>query len=239
MRPGPSARLRAVAELVPVGARVADVGTDHAQLLAWLRVQGRIAGGIGIDVVPGPLREAARTLRERGIEGIELRQGDGLAPLRPGEVDVVVLAGMGGARIVRLLEARAALVEGLRALVLQPNTDWVLVRRHVAAKRWALTDERMVEDRGKHYVVLGVRPQPQAVAPAWDEHALVLGPRLLIERPPAFVAWLRYELHRTERARARASRGAHATARVAALQAHANRVRAALAAAADERDPVR
>ncbi len=199
-----SARLQAVAELVPPGARVADVGTDHAQLLAWLRAHGRITAGIGIDVVPGPLAQAGRTLAACGVEGVELRRGDGLQPLAVGEVDVVVLAGMGGARIVRLLEASARVVAELDALVLQPNTDWVAVRRRIATCQWNLMREVMVEDRDKHYLALVVQPRAGA-DPQWSEDELALGPRLLAERPPAFIAWLRYELRRTERALRRAA----------------------------------
>lgn len=228
-----SARLRAVAEAVPTGSRVADVGTDHAQLLAWLRASGRIAGGIGIDVVAGPLEQARRTLAAVGVEGVELRRGDGLQPLRPGEVDVVVLAGMGGARIVRLLEAQRQQVEGLRMLVLQPNTDWVLVRRLIAERGWSLLGERMVEDRGKFYVVLTVEPRP-GPAPQWSEDALLLGPRLRIERTPEFVAWLRHELRRTESAQRRASRArdrsdSQPSPRETALRVHAEHLRRALA----------
>lgn len=193
--------------MVPPGTRVADVGTDHALLLAWLVTHGRASAGIGIDVNAGPLAQARRTLAQAGVRGVELRQGDGLSPLRPGEVDVVVLAGMGGTRMVRLLEQGAAVVSGLRGLVLQPNTEWVLVRRWVAARGLPLAGEGMVEDRGKFYVVLDVRPQAPPAAAAWSEDELELGPWLARERPPAFLAWLRHELRRTERAAARAGGG--------------------------------
>jgi tRNA (adenine22-N1)-methyltransferase len=195
-----SPRLRAVADAVPPGARVADVGTDHALLLAWLRDHGRVVTGIGIDLKPGPLAHARRTLAAAGVSGVELRQGDGLRPLCPGEVDVVVIAGMGGARIVRLLDEGAAVVSGLRALVLQPNTEWPAVRRWVTARGLQLAGEAMVEDRGKFYVVLDVRPGSSS---PMSEDELELGPRLLLERPPAFVAWLRHELGRTEQAMVR------------------------------------
>jgi tRNA (adenine22-N1)-methyltransferase len=238
-----SPRLRAVADAVPPGARVADVGTDHAQLLAWLVRQGRIAGGIGIDVNAGPLAQARRTLAAAGVEGVALRHGDGLQPLVPGEVDVVVLAGMGGARMIRLLDAGAAVVERLRGLVLQPNTEWTAVRRWVEARGYALAGETMVEDRGKFYVVLDVRPRPSEDAPheaspPWTDEQLELGPRLLVGRPPVFLAWLRHELHRTERAAARvAARGGprpdadadpRPDARLSALRQRAERLRRTL-----------
>ncbi|MCA9652434.1 MAG: SAM-dependent methyltransferase [Myxococcales bacterium] len=221
-----SPRLRAVAELVPAGTAVADVGTDHAQLLAWLRRHGRITRGVGIDVVEGPLRQAERTLSEARVQGVELRHGDGLRPLRAGEVEVVVLAGMGGARMIRLLDAAPEVVEGLRRLVLQPNTDWVAMRRWVM-EHGRLQDERMVEDRGKFYVVLGVEPgAPEATR--WSEDELVLGPRLRRERPDPFVAWLRHERQRVERALARAERGRDDAARVDELREHRARVVAEL-----------
>lgn len=228
-----SPRLAAVAAAVPVGARVADVGTDHAQLLAWLVAHGRIATGIGIDVNAGPLAQAQRTLAAAGLGAVELRRGDGLQPLQPGEVDVVVLAGMGGARMVRLLEASPAVVDGLRALVLQPNTEWGVVRRWVVARGLVLAGETMVEDRGKFYVVLDVRgPGTSEVATLMSNDELELGPWLLVERPPAFLAWLRHELARTERAAARVA--AHAgplDPRITALHQRVERLRRALGGA--------
>lgn len=222
------ARLRAVAEVITAGARVADVGTDHAQLLAWLHTTGRIAHGIGIDVRPGPLAQAQRTLATTGADPIELREGDGLRPLVPGEVDTVVLAGMGGARIERLLDASPTVVDRLTSLVLQPNTGWAGVRRFIARKGWVLAHESMVEDRGKFYVVLGVRPTP-GPPPSWSEDDLVLGPRLLIARPTTFEAWLRHELARTDRALGRVTaRRASDDPRVVELRTHAHRLRAAL-----------
>lgn len=222
-------RLRAVAELVPAGASVADVGTDHAYLLAWLRARGRVPRAIGIDVVEGPLRQARQTLSTAQVSGVELRRGDGLQPLRPGEVEAVVLAGMGGARVVRLLDRSPAVVAGLSRLVLQPNTDWAQVRGWVMT-HGRLLEERMVEDRGKYYVVLAVQPGTgEGQAPRWSEDQRVLGPRLLEERPEVFEAWLRHELRRVERALVRAERGrGHEDERVARLRAHRRRITVAL-----------
>lgn len=223
-----SSRLRAVADAIPPRARVADVGTDHAQLLAWLRRAGRIDRAIGIDVVSGPLRQAQRTLDAAGTPDVELRCGDGLTPLRPGEVDTAVLAGMGGPKIIELVDAAPAVVDGLQTLVLQPNTDWTAVRRWIAGHRWPLRDEQLVEDRGKFYVVLVVRPRPQ-VDPGWTDDELVLGPRLLREPTPVFSRWLRHELGRTERALTRATPAEGGGApHVVDLREHAQRLRRAL-----------
>lgn len=225
---GLSDRLRAVAEAIPRGARVADIGTDHGWLLAWLVHHGRVRRAIGIDVVPGPLRHAQATIDRTGCHEIELRLGDGLRPLAPGEVDAVSIAGMGGARIIRLLGEAAAVVRPLDRLVLQPNTDWIALRTFVAAQRWSLLGERMVHERGKFYCVFEIGPQPGA-APQWTDDERDFGPTLVHERPPEFLAWLRHESARVRRAYRRATAASEPdTARLAALRRHDERIRALL-----------
>ncbi|MEM9457238.1 MAG: class I SAM-dependent methyltransferase [Myxococcota bacterium] len=223
-----SARLHAIANAIPAGARVADVGTDHAQLLAWLHAAGRITRGIGIDRRPGPLAQARHTLHTTNTVGVELRLGDGLTPLRPDEVDTAVLAGLGGLTMVRLLEAAPAIVERLTGLVLQPNTDWTEVRRFIARRGWSLEDESMVEDRNKFYVVLRVDPRPGPPL-RWSEDELLLGPLLLLTRPPAHTAWIHHELRRIDRALHRIERHRDQNdPRAQDLRTHARRLRRAL-----------
>ena len=53
-----SPRLNTIAQLVPVGSSVADIGTDHARLPIYL-LQNRIARYvIATDVNPKPLEKA-------------------------------------------------------------------------------------------------------------------------------------------------------------------------------------
>ena len=181
----PSARLSAVGELVIGGAPMADIGTDHAGLPAWLVGSGRVPRAIAIDVAEGPI--AAATAGTAGLSGIEVRRGDGLSPLRDGEVATVVIAGMGGALMRRLVDA--GVPAGVRRLVLQPNTEWTATRAWIAAHEWALEDERIVEDRGKFYVVLAVAPVA-GEAPGWDEADLELGPISRRRGDPVWRRWV-------------------------------------------------
>ena len=66
-------RLRLLADMVPEGARLADVGTDHGYLPVFLLQKGRIAGAIASDIVPGPLQHARQTATEYEVEGIDFR----------------------------------------------------------------------------------------------------------------------------------------------------------------------
>ena len=101
-----SPSLRTVADLVPEGARLADVGTDHAYLPAALILEGRIPFPIAADLRQGPLDRARATVREYGLTGkAAFRLCDGLRGIRPDEVDAIAIAGMGGETIAAILEA--------------------------------------------------------------------------------------------------------------------------------------
>jgi len=107
--------LRPVAELVPAGLSVVDVGAGDGLLAAWLAAHGHRV--IATENKPGPLAVVRALLDPLGIE---CRLGDGLEPIRPGEVEAAVIAGMGGATIARILAASPEVVGSLQALVLQP-----------------------------------------------------------------------------------------------------------------------
>ena len=79
-----SPRLRMVADLVPAGARLADVGTDHAYLPAALILEGKIPSAIAADLRQGPLARARTTVREAGLTGrVAFRLCDGLKGIDP------------------------------------------------------------------------------------------------------------------------------------------------------------
>ena len=75
-------RLRLLADMVPQGARLADIGTDHGYLPVWLMQQGRIASAIAADIGPEPLAHARRTAEEYGA-ALDLRLCDGLRGIAP------------------------------------------------------------------------------------------------------------------------------------------------------------
>ena len=70
-------RLQLLADLVPQGARLADIGTDHGYLPVWLLQRGKIAAAIAADIGEEPLQHARRTAEEYGVDGIEFRLCDG------------------------------------------------------------------------------------------------------------------------------------------------------------------
>lgn len=150
-----SERLLLIAEQIPQGSRLADIGSDHALLPAFLVKNGRVSFAVAGEVNPGPFKAAQRQVAEAGLKAlIDVRRGDGLDVISPGEVDVITIAGMGGNLIVSILEAGKAKLAGVGRLVLQPNVGEEAVRRWLYAEGWSLIDEHILEEDGKIYEIL-------------------------------------------------------------------------------------
>ena len=147
-------RLRLIAGWVPEGAYLADVGTDHGYLPTWLRLQGKIQGAVASDLRPGPLERAKVTGLLYGTDNIEYRLCNGLAGIRPSEVDTVTIAGMGGETILSILKAAPWTADGQHTLLLQPQSHEEMVRQYLAENGFAITREALVRDRGTLYTVM-------------------------------------------------------------------------------------
>ena len=133
MLPTLDARLSAAAELVRPGEPVADIGCDHGKLTAVLAASGKYPKVIGADLRPGPLAKAEQTLEYAGCKDrAELRLGDGLSVLSPGEVSTIVLAGVSAQTTWEIIEkAPWVSAPGGPRLVMVPAT-----RPVQAAGRW-------------------------------------------------------------------------------------------------------
>lgn len=153
-----SKRLSALAQWVPCVARLADVGTDHAYLPVWLLQRGVIDRAIAADLRAGPLDHARHTGAEFGLlNRLDLRLGDGLAPVRPQEADTVVIAGMGGETIATILEAAPWTKTDTLLLLLQPQSTQNTLRRFLQREGYVILEEQVVREQGKFYSLMRVR----------------------------------------------------------------------------------
>ena len=123
------ARLQAVLGFIQSETH-ADIGTDHARLPIGLIESERCARVIAVELNPGPLALAQATVKRSALAGqIEVRQGDGFAPVQPGEVQSASLTGMGARTMLGILERAEHLPS---SLILQPNAE------PEALRGWAL-----------------------------------------------------------------------------------------------------
>ena len=150
-------RLQLLADWVPQGTRLADVGTDHAYLPVWLILHGRVSCAIASDLRKGPLERARLTGLTYGAENIEYRLCNGLAEIHSGEVDTVAIAGMGGETIASILSAAPWTKDGKHTLLLQPMTRSAQLRQFLMENGYVITREALVRDRGTIYPVMEVK----------------------------------------------------------------------------------
>lgn len=151
-----SPRLAAIAELIPQGSRVADVGSDHGALPLWLAANGRVAACLATEKTEARLARVARAMADSPWRGrLAYRAGDGLAAIHPEDgVDTIVLAGLGGRAIVRILGVSASESPAFCRLVLQPRSEAAVVRLWLSEHGWRVVAEQLTPERGRFHLTV-------------------------------------------------------------------------------------
>jgi tRNA (adenine22-N1)-methyltransferase len=195
-----SRRLLGVFNEIPERTRIADIGSDHAYLPCYAYIKGRINGAVAGEIGNGPLQSARAQVKQSGLQDvINVRKGDGLAVIERNEVDVVVIAGMGGTLIASILEAGKERLEGVSRLILQPNIAAVNVRRWLYENDWELAREKIVEEDGKIYEILVAKIGDSSAPYSGDlELALLVGPHLMTEKSTVFRKKWQHECNKWE-----------------------------------------
>ncbi len=183
-----SERMLRTAAMVSHGNRTADVGCDHAYTSIYLVEQGIAPFVVAMDVNAGPLARARENVRKFGKEdNISLRLSDGLTALSPGEVDTVLIGGMGGPLMERILSAFPDILGSVKELVLQPQSEIASFRRFLHEKGFRITKEDMLSEDGKYYVILRAEPGEE---PEWTEEEYLYGKHLVSSAYPVLADFL-------------------------------------------------
>mgnify|MGYP003300055294 FL=1 len=155
-----SNRLLAVASFVTDGNVLADVGTDHGYIPIYLLQEKRIPRAIAMDINAGPLQRAKEHIDMYGLKDyIETRLSDGVAALTPGEVDTVLVAGMGGGLVMHILEEGKEVCRQTKELILQPQSELERVRAYLWSNGYVILGEDMVLEDEKFYPMMRVAYQ--------------------------------------------------------------------------------
>ncbi|CAM3559409.1 SAM-dependent methyltransferase [Deinococcus saxicola] len=177
------ARLEAVLELISTDVH-ADIGSDHARLPVRLIREGRASRCIAVEINPGPLEQARRSVVRSRLEAqIEIREGNGFAPLLPGEVDSASLCGMGAHTIRGILERAGERLPPVlpAALIVQPNDSALLLRLWARGAGYHVRTERLIAGYWPYPVLRLARAN--GADPAYEgvplDAALKYGPLLL------------------------------------------------------------
>ena len=184
-----SNRLMTAAALVTQGYTLADVGTDHGYIPIYLLQQKKIPAAIAMDINEGPLERAKEHIALYGL------QADGVAALKPGEVEAVLIAGMGGGLVMHILKNGEKVCQSAKELILQPQSEIENVREFLREEGYAILAEDMVLEDGKFYPMMKVQYQGENAQKASEELKLsdLYGGLLLQNRHPVLKTFLEKE----------------------------------------------
>lgn len=178
-----SKRLEAAASFARQGARIADIGTDHAYLPIYLYAKGVIRGGVASDINEGPTDRARLNIRAWGAESaIEVLRTDGLSGIESYDPEDIFILGMGGELIARIISDAPWVREGKR-LVLQPMTHPEILREYLYKNGFTVTDEALVEEDKIYQIIcaeyVGVSEDADAAELMFGKRNIARGGELL------------------------------------------------------------
>ena len=186
-----SQRLERVAAQVPVGARLADIGSDHGYLPVALLRRGLITAAVAGEVALTPFRAAERCVRENHLQdAISVRLASGLAAIEARDrIDAISLCGMGGETIRDILDAGRDRLSGTERLILQPNGGEQPLRQWLMDNGYRILFEEVLrENRFDYEIIVAEWGDPVH----YSAEQLYFGPVQMQTRSPAFLSkWQR------------------------------------------------
>ena len=191
-----SKRMQMIADMVKPADCIADIGTDHGYIPIWLAEHGITEHVIAADVRKGPLSRAQEHVREHGLqERIELRLGDGLRVLSPGEADRIIISGMGGLLMIEILSDCPEIASQTEELILSPQSDIDAVRRYLHDIGFRIESEDMTVEDGKYYTVMRCRHGKDCIYAPED----YLYGRIIIDHShPVLADYLNHKIQKTQ-----------------------------------------
>lgn len=191
-----SQRLADVAEFVPQGARLLDVGSDHAYLPIALMEEGKIDFAIAGEVVKGPYEAAVHNVSGAALsDKIDVRLADGLAAFEASDnITTITICGMGGGLIADILAAGAEKLANVERLILQPNNREDELRTWLMNNSFKLVAEKIMTENDKFYEIMVVENGQMELSVT----ELRFGPFLNQEKSDVFKARWQRELKKLE-----------------------------------------
>ena len=179
-------RLSTLAQMVDQGARVADIGTDHAYLPIQLVKEGKVDYAIASDVAAGPLQNAEKDIVAAGLKDkIETRLGSGLETVSAQDrIDTVVIAGMGGKLMTNILNEAWSRNFHFATLILEPNVGEPGVREWLSAHKYQIINEKIIAEAGHIYELIKAQELENTIS--LTDRQMFFGPEILKEKNQVF-----------------------------------------------------
>ena len=177
-----SDRLQKIADFVPRNTIVGDIGTDHGYIPIYLRENGISKIVIATDISQSSLNKIIESVNEVDhIDHIDIRLGDGLEPIKPFEIDTVVMAGMGGLLICDILDKDKEKRDSITHFILQPNVASKELRKYLYDNNFEIIDEVLAKEEDRFYEIIYAKKGKAYVT---EDIYYEIGEKLIINRDP-------------------------------------------------------
>ena len=187
-----SKRLDTVVSMVTKGNSVADVGCDHGFVPIKLVESGIAPYAFALDVRKGPLERASEHIKEHGLsEKITTRLSDGLEKLSLNEADSLVMSGIGGILMMRLLKNGEEVAKTFKEMILSPQSEIEDVRRYLVENGYSIKYEHVLCDEEKYYFIFYVIVKQDERK--WTDEEFCYGKDICEKDTDVFLAYLEKE----------------------------------------------
>ena len=158
-------RLKLCSDFVRDGVKLADIGTDHAYLPVWLCRSGKCISAVAADINPDPLKRGLNTIIEAGMsDKVKTRLSDGLKEIKSDEADDIVIAGMGGELISKIIDECSFKTDSSKHFILQPMTKSETLIKWLCDNGYEILNQDCCVASNKCYTVLLVKYTGERVA---------------------------------------------------------------------------
>lgn len=180
-------RLETIIKHINTNDIVADIGCDHGYLLKLAIEQKNIKKGYAIDNKVGPLDSAKNNLKL--FNNIEFILSDGLLNVNCNDINCVVIAGMGGMLIQKIIFDSLDKFKNINKLILCPNRNIDKLRLFLTSQGFKIVDEDIIYEFGQYYEIIVVEIGEQKLS--YEE--LYFGPVLIKKKSEIFInKWKEY-----------------------------------------------
>lgn len=183
-------RLKTISSYLSLGTIFADIGSDHAFLPVYVCLHDPSAYAIAGEVNQGPYERAIETVNKYHLNNVvDVRLGDGLAIVQPGEINELVIAGMGGTLISSILEEGKKKLSLVKKIIVQPNIQARKVRQWLEKNNYLITDETIIKENNHFYEIIVSKSSNSSrkkLPKEAREKEYIFGPILLQNKTPQF-----------------------------------------------------
>ena len=177
-----SKRLRIIHDMVPKSV-VADIGSDHGKLMIALVESGIVTKGYAVENKEGPFERLRNNLiRYKVNDKITPLFSDGIKDITR-DVGTIVIAGMGGQTIVKILKAHPEKLISVQTIIIDAHTAVPLARKEICQMGFAIADEKIVKEDDIFYEIIKFIKADKAII---SDEDLEFGPILRQEKSATF-----------------------------------------------------